>query len=55
MCLFHFLLIKNERWGFLPADTPWSLVSPKMFGSEINNGYNLEFKNCILDKEIKIN
>lgn len=43
------------RWGFLPADTPWSLVSPKMFGSEINNGYNLEFKNCILDKEIKIN
>lgn len=43
------------RWGFLPSYTPWSLISPKMFSSESNIKYRLEFLNCSLDKEIKIN
>ena len=42
------------RWGFLPSYTPWSLVSPKMFGSETDTKYKLEFLNCSLDNEIKI-
>lgn len=42
------------RWGFLPSYTPWSLVSPKMFGTETDTKYKLEFLNCSLDNEIKI-
>jgi|SaaInlV_165m_DNA_1040744.scaffolds.fasta_scaffold36346_1 cell wall-associated NlpC family hydrolase len=44
------------EWGFLPNNTPWTLITPKMFGTEKRekNEYNLEFKNCFLDKEIRI-
>ena len=36
--------------GFLPQDTPWTLVSPKMLGTE-NAEDALKFKNCTLIDE----
>ena len=39
--------------GFLPSDTPWTLISPKMLGTE-TGGNELRFNNCSLDKEILI-
>ena len=36
--------------GFLPSDTPWTLISPKMLGTETGSN-ELEFKNCTLEKE----
>ena len=41
-------------WGFLPKTTPWSMVSPKMFGTESPDKYQLEFTNCTVDKEVKL-
>ena len=40
--------------GFLPKDIPWTIVSPKMLGTEQPDNYELQFQNCILEKEIKI-
>jgi hypothetical protein len=37
--------------GFLPADTDWTIVSPKMLGTE-NPKQSLVFVDCVLDKEI---
>ena len=44
------------NWGFLPEDTPWTLITPKMFGTEstFKSSYKLQFQNCSLGKEIKI-
>lgn len=39
--------------GFLPKDTPWTLVSPKMLGTE-NTMEELKFENCSLSPENKI-
>lgn len=39
--------------GFLPKDTPWSLITPKEFGSE-KQSTPLIFTNCTLEKEILI-
>jgi len=41
-------------WGFLKPETPWTLVSPKMLGTESNNKHEVEFINCTIDKEIQI-
>ena len=40
--------------GFLPENTPWTLVSPKMLGTETPDSHKLEFINCVVDKEIKV-
>lgn len=40
--------------GFLSKDLAWSYVTPKMFGTEKNNKYKLEYINCTLDKEQEI-
>lgn len=44
------------QWGFLPQETPWTLIYPKMFGTEKRekNEYKLNFINCTLDKEVRI-
>ena len=42
------------KLGFLPEGTPWTLVYPKMLGTEKGNRYGLKFINCTLDKEVKI-
>jgi len=42
------------QWGFLDKETPWTLVSPKMLGTEVNNKYELEFCKCIIEKEVKL-
>jgi len=39
--------------GFLPSDTPWTLISPKMLGTE-SGTTKLYFNNCTLDNEIQI-
>jgi len=41
------------HWGFLPEDTPWTLISPKMLGTEPMSD-KLNFINCTLDDEICI-
>ena len=41
-------------WGFLDKETPWTLVSPKMLGTELPNKYELEFNNCKIESEVKI-
>lgn len=40
-------------WGFLPFSTQWTRVTPKMFGSEEQNPYELIFKNCKVNPEIE--
>ena len=41
-------------WGFLDNNTPWTLVSPKMLGTESPDNYELKFDNCTLESEVKI-
>ena len=41
-------------FGFLPKDTPWTIVSPKMLGTEHPDKFDLKFEKCSLEKEIKI-
>ena len=41
-------------WGFLDINTPWTLVSPKMLGTETPDNYELKFNNCSLEPEFKI-
>ena len=40
--------------GFLPADTPWTLVSPKILGTETPDKHKEIFQNCTVESEIKI-
>jgi hypothetical protein len=37
-------------WGFLPQNTPWSIVRPKDWGS--NSKRPLHFQNCTLNREV---
>jgi len=39
--------------GLLPSDTPWTLVSPQMLGTETGDEI-LSFNNCTLEKEVCI-
>lgn len=41
------------RWDFLPFSTPWTRITPKMFGSEDPDPYKLIFKNCKVNPEIQ--
>ena len=41
-------------WGFLDNNTPWTLVSPKMLGTESPDNDELKFDNCTLESEVKI-
>jgi len=45
--------VLSLNFGFLPADTPRTLISPKMLGTE-TGGNELRFNNCTRDKEILI-
>jgi hypothetical protein len=39
-------------WGFLPSNTPWSIVRPKDLGTE-RGRHNVEFVNCHVEKEAR--
>lgn len=40
--------------GFVPPDTPWSIIRPKDLGTENVGTNRIKFINCILDNEIMI-
>jgi hypothetical protein len=40
--------------GFLPENTPWTLVSPKMLGTESPDKHQVSFQNCTVEKEVII-
>ena len=42
------------KLGFLNKDIPWSVISPKQLGTE-DKKTNLQFINCQIDDEIRIN
>ena len=42
------------KFGFLKQDTPWNLITAKMFGTEQQDNNLLEFSNCTLDNEVQI-
>ena len=41
------------KLGFVRKDIPWTIISPKDLGTE-NPKESLEFINCVVDKEIKL-
>jgi len=41
-------------WGFLPADTPFTLITCKSLGTEKGDQIKLHFQNCQLDTEVRI-
>jgi hypothetical protein len=41
-------------WGFLPRDTPWSIVTPHDLSEEKNRPIKLEWQNCALNEAIEI-
>lgn len=42
------------QWGFLPYSVEWTLVTPKMLGTESPDAYKLNFDGCVVNKEIQI-
>lgn len=42
------------KLGFIPENTPWTIVSAKTFGTEKPDKYEMQYQNCSLDKEIQI-
>lgn len=42
------------QWGFLPKDTPWSIIAPKSLGTEEGDQLQLAFRNCVIDSEYQI-
>lgn len=42
------------KLGFLPLSTPWTLVSPKEFGTDNSNRNRLVFTDCTITSEISL-
>jgi hypothetical protein len=43
-----------DTWGFVPSDTPWTIIRPKDLGTENVTSNRMNFINCTVDNEIMI-
>ncbi len=41
-------------WGFIPNDTPFTIITCKSLGTESGRQIKLHFENCTLDPEVRL-